>query len=108
NAAKNGPQERRILNETLNRLSAVDGRFRKLRPPVFRALSRRHMFFAEQALFDGRRSVVRNNLYYASLADATMLARPAFWALLLGSLGPAKWYARYRALRNPLTAGNQS
>lgn len=105
NAAKNGPQERRILEQTLDRLSAEDGRFRELRRPVFRALSRRHMYFAEQALFDGRRRVVRNNLYYASRADAFMLARPTFWALLLGSFGAVKLYLRYKALREPLTAG---
>jgi glycosyltransferase involved in cell wall biosynthesis len=107
NAAKNGEQERRVLKETLERLAKADGRFRKLRRPVFRALSLRHMYFAEQALFDGRRPVVRNNLYYASLADALMLTRPTFWALLLGSFGPARLYARYKALRAPVASGDQ-
>jgi glycosyltransferase involved in cell wall biosynthesis len=101
NAAKNGPQERRILRETLSRLSA-DKRFDELRGPVFQALSRRHMYFAEQALIGGRRSVTRNNLYYAVLADALMLARPTFWALLLSSFGSHKLYSRYSAVRNNL------
>jgi glycosyltransferase involved in cell wall biosynthesis len=98
-AAKNGRQERRILQETFARLIARDHRFRKLRRPALQALSRRHMYFAEQALLGGRRAVTRNNLRYAALADAGMLARPTFWALLCGSLGPVAWYSRYRALR---------
>ena len=99
NAAKNGPQERLILKQTLKRLDASDRRFRRLRRPVFKALSRRHMYFAEQALFDSRRSVVRHNLYYAAMADAALLARPTFWALLFGSFGADGLYQRYRALR---------
>lgn len=99
NAAKNGPQERRILQETLDHLSAEDSRFGKMRRPVFQALSRRHMYFAEQALFNGRRSVVRNNLYYASLADASMLARPTFWALWLSCYFGLRVYRMFRQLR---------
>jgi glycosyltransferase involved in cell wall biosynthesis len=108
NAAKNGPQERRILKETIERLAAVDARFSKLRRSVFRALSRRHMYFAEHALLDNRRSVARNNLYYAALSDLMMLGRPTFWALLCGSLGPVSLYARYKSLRHPVAAGEQS
>jgi len=101
NAARNGPQERRILNDTLTRLS-VDKRFQNMRRPVFQALSRRHMYFAEQALIGGRRAVARNNLYYAAMSDSGMLVRPTFWALVLGSIGSQKLYSRYRGLRNDL------
>lgn len=108
NAAKNGSQERRILKETIARLAACDKRRAKLSRPAFKALSRRHMYFAEQALLDGKRKVSRNNLYYAVLADRMMLARPTFWALLSASVGPLKLYTRYRALRNMATAtGNR-
>ncbi len=107
NAAKNGSQERRILEDTLARLSSEDNRFNELRRPIFQALSRRHMYFAEQALFDGRRYVARNNLYYAALADATMLVRPTFWALLMGSFGPAGLYARYRSVRDAVASSGQ-
>jgi glycosyltransferase involved in cell wall biosynthesis len=108
NAAKNGEQERRILKETLERLADADARFRKLRRPVFQALSRRHMYFAEQALFDRRSYVVRNNLYYAALANPTMLARPTFWALAFGSLGAERFYSRYRAFRDAARSGEHS
>jgi glycosyltransferase involved in cell wall biosynthesis len=104
NAAKNGPQERRILKDTLARLSASDARFNEMQGPVFHALSLRHMYFAEQALVGGRRVVARNNLYYAALADSMMLTRPTFWALLFGSFAPATLYARYRALRDARVA----
>ena len=101
NAARNGPQERLILRDTLRRLSS-DKRFQKMRRPVFQALSRRHMYFAEQALRRGRRGVARNNLYYAAMSDTAMLARPTFWALLLGSLSSEKIYSRYRGVRDNL------
>jgi glycosyltransferase involved in cell wall biosynthesis len=100
NSAENGHQERQILKETLARISSGDKRLGKLKRPAFRALSRRHMYFAEQALLGGRRKVVSNNLLYAALADLSMLVRPTFWALLLGSVGPVKWYNRYRVFRN--------
>lgn len=105
NAAKNGRQERRILQETLARLSQVDGRVEKLRSDVFKALCRRHMYFAEQALLGGRRAVTRNNLWYAALADRGMIVRPTFWALLAGSFGPASLYSGYRHLRGAIGAG---
>ena len=108
NAAKNGPQERRILQRTISRLAASDRRMAKLRRPAFKALSRRHMYFAEQALLEGRRNVARNNLWYAALADASMLVRPTFWALLSASAGPLKMYTRYRSMRNAVVgAGNR-
>jgi glycosyltransferase involved in cell wall biosynthesis len=106
-AAQNGYQERLILRQVLARLAASDGRFRKLRRPAFRALSRRHMFFAESTLLSGQNgSVVRNNLTYAALADLRMLIRPTFWALLLGSMGPMKCYERYRAFRSGAARGH--
>ncbi|HEX8091629.1 MAG TPA: glycosyltransferase [Blastocatellia bacterium] len=108
NAAKNGSQERRIILQTIARLASSDKRMAELSGPAFKALSRRHMYFAEQALLDGRSRVSRNNLWYAALADPTMLARPTFWALLSASAGPVKLYTRYRALRDAVTtAGNR-
>lgn len=98
-AAKNGPQERRILTETFTRLCAVNPTLAKLKKPVFRELSRRHMHFAEQALLEGRRAVARSNLWYAMLADCAMLFRPTFWALCLGATGPACCYRAYKSLR---------
>jgi hypothetical protein len=64
------------------------------------------MYFAELGLLEGQRKVARNNLYYAARADSVMLTRPTFWALLLGSFGPAGLYTRYRAVRNQ-AAGSQ-
>jgi glycosyltransferase involved in cell wall biosynthesis len=108
NAAKNGSQERLILHQTIARLVASNKGMAKLKRPAFKALSRRHMYFAEQALVQGRRSVARNNLWYAARSDASMLARPTFWALLSASAGPVKLYNRYLALRNAvLAAGNR-
>jgi len=100
NAAKNGHQERRILREAFAKLAGPDKRFRKLRGSAFGALSRRHMYFAEQSLLSGRKLAARNNLWYAMLADCLMLARPTFWALLAGSIGSTNLYLRYRALRD--------
>jgi glycosyltransferase involved in cell wall biosynthesis len=98
--AKNGHQERKILEETFTRLTQTDSKWQHLRPAAFKALSRRHMYFAECGLLGGQKRVARNNLFYAARADSLMLTRPTFWALLLGSLGPAGLYKRYRALRN--------
>ena len=58
------------------------------------------MYFAELGLLEGQSKVARNNLYYAAMADSTMLIRPTFWALLLGSFGSSRLYVRYRARRN--------
>jgi glycosyltransferase involved in cell wall biosynthesis len=98
--AKNGHQERKILEDTFARLALTDSKWQHLRPAAFKALSRRHMYFAECGLLDGQKRVARNNLYYAARADSLMLTRPTFWALLLGSLGPAGLYRWYRGLRN--------
>lgn len=103
-AAKNGHQERRILLETFHRLSSRDQSFHKLRRPAFQALSRRHMYFAEQSLLAERRNVTRNNLWYAALADTSMIVRPTYWALLFGSIAPINLYNQYRTLRNSAAA----
>ena len=105
-AARNGRQEREILKETLARVS-VNGGPRVLSRPAYQALSRRHMYFAEQALLTGKRTVTLNNLWYALLANPVMLTRPTFWALLAGAAGPARLYSRYQALRGTLAvSGN--
>ncbi|MFY9555296.1 MAG: glycosyltransferase [Blastocatellia bacterium] len=106
-AAKNGDQEQKILNDAFARLSADDERWRKLRRQAYRALSRRHMYFAEYALMQGQPAITRNNLGYAARADVTLLTRPTFWALLMGSFGPARLYLRYRSLRNAAASGDQ-
>lgn len=100
NAARNGPQERRILEETLKRLVGRGPRFARLAPAAFRALALRHTYFAERALRSGRPSVARNNLAYAARASAWIATRPTFWALVLASaLGPS-WYSAYVRLRS--------
>lgn len=101
-AAKNGIQERRILQNTFDRLAATGNPFHKLKRPAFAALSRRHMYFAEQALLADRRAVTRNNLWYAALADASMVVRPTYWTLLLGSALSRNLYTQYRSLRNSI------
>jgi glycosyltransferase involved in cell wall biosynthesis len=98
-AAKNGPQERRILLETLARIDQRNGKCRRLRRSALVALSQRHMYFAEQALFGKRANVTRSNLYYAALANPWMLGRPTFWALFVSSYGWSNWYTSYRSLR---------
>lgn len=106
-AAKNGPQERRILTETLARIAPQNKQTGELRRSAFRALSRRHMYFAEQALLDGKRSVARSNLYYAALADKRMIFKPTYWALLAGSIGMVGLYRGYRRFRGtPVPAGS--
>ena len=102
-AAKNGPQERQILLETFSRLCEKDNSYKKLKRPVFQALSRRHMYFAEQALLGHRKSVTRSNLRYAALADPFMLVRPNYWALLMGSLCGIKFYTSFRRIRGLAT-----
>jgi len=101
-AAKNGSQERLILRETLSRLERNARRRDGLRARAFKALARRHMNFGEQSLLAGHTAVARYNLWYAALADPLMLVRPTFWAILLGSLGPASMYGGYRKLRDAI------
>jgi glycosyltransferase involved in cell wall biosynthesis len=97
-AAKNGDQERRILQETFTRLGTND-LVRRQRPAAYRALSRRQMYFAEQSLLAGRKSGARSNLWYAARADRTMLFRPTFWALLIATWGTPSIYHLFRTLR---------
>jgi glycosyltransferase involved in cell wall biosynthesis len=98
-AAKNGPQERRILRETFDRICAADPTRKKWKRPVYRGLSLRHMYFAQEALAAGRRKVTRSNLWYAALAHKPMALRPTFWALWLASVSPFRWYSVYRSAR---------
>lgn len=107
-AAKNGRQERLILRETLARAAANIGG-RNLGRRAYRALSLRHMYFAERALLNAKRTVALNNLWYAALASPVILTRPTFWALLIGSAGPTRLYLRYCALRSTLAvSGSKS
>jgi len=99
NAATNGKQERQILKETMARSAVRKDWNGTVRRSAFHSLSRRHMYFADQALLAGRRSITLKNLWYAALADPFMLTRPTFWALLVGSTGSTKLYGRYRSLR---------
>jgi len=103
-SAENGDQELRILKDTLDRLCAADRRFRKMRRSAYRALSNRHMYFADAALLDGLKAAARINLRYAALSDCRIVTRPTFWAMLMGSAGSTRWYTRYRTLRNSLAA----
>ena len=98
NAAKNGHQERLILEETFARLIS-NAALRSRHRAAYRALSRRQMYFAEQSLLADRKSVARNNLWFAALADPTMIIKPTFWALLIATVGPTTVYQRYIALR---------
>lgn len=106
--AKNGDQEERILRTVLARLEAGDRRFRKLRRPALRALSRRQMYFAEQALLEGRKQVARNNLWYAAKSDLKAVTRPTFWAMLVASAGSVLWYQHYRTLRDSVIKSGQT
>lgn len=107
-AAKNGQQELLILQETLERLSQINPRFRRQRKPAFQAMGSRHMFFAEQALLDGKTQVARYNLRFAARTDPRMLFRPTFWAILISSLGSPLWYTHYRSLRHPRPSSEMS
>ena len=98
-AAKNGDQERRILEDTLARLRADEPRIRALRRSALRALALRHMYFAEQALIENRTRVTRYNLRYAIRADTSMALRATTWALLWASVAGARWYTGFRRSR---------
>src|SRR5262249_19380124 len=103
-SAGNGHQEAHILKAALARLEASDRRFRDLRRPALRALSHRQMYFAEQALLQGRKRVARNNLWYAAKSDLNVIIRPTFWAILAASGGSLDWYMHYRRLRNVMAS----
>ena len=98
-SATNGRQERTILREALARTGLRGGEVRRLRRFAFRALARRHMYFAAQALLAERPAVARYNLGYGMLADPRLLAKPTWWALGLSSLGAKRCYLSYRRLR---------
>jgi glycosyltransferase involved in cell wall biosynthesis len=102
NGAKIGHQEERILKETLARLEVADSRFRRLRRPALRALSRRNMYYAANSLLDGRKQAARNNLWYAAKADINAVTSPTFWAILAASGGSPNWYLRYRRFRESI------
>jgi glycosyltransferase involved in cell wall biosynthesis len=104
NSAGNGHQERHILKATLARLVVSDRRFRQLRRPALWALSRRLMYFAEQALLGGRNHVARSNLWYAAKSDLRAITRPTFWAILAASGGSSNWYMRYRRVRDAMVS----
>jgi glycosyltransferase involved in cell wall biosynthesis len=98
-AARNAEQERRILDLTFARLREHGAAESALRRSALRALSLRQMFFAESALLAARRSVARYNLRYAAAADPTLLLRPTWWAILVGSTLPVRYYRSYRQVR---------
>jgi glycosyltransferase involved in cell wall biosynthesis len=98
-AAKNGDQERQILEEALARLPAVESRASAWRRSALRSLAHRHMYFAEQALLEGRSQVARYNLRYAVRADRSMAVRATTWAILLGSVAGRAWYEGFRRMR---------
>jgi glycosyltransferase involved in cell wall biosynthesis len=102
NSAKNGAQERQILDEALMRAASIDVQAVSWRRSALRALALRHMYFGEQALLENRRQVARYNLGYAVRADVSMAIRPTTWAILLGSIAGRRWYAAFRRLRDSL------
>lgn len=102
NAAKNGAQERQILDEALTRAAAIDTRAASWRRSALRALALRHMYFSEQALLNNRQPVARYNLRYALRADLSMAIRPTMWAMLFGSIAGRRWYVAFQRLRRAL------
>lgn len=104
NSAKNGIQERQILDEALTRVASLDTRAASWRRSALRALALRHMYFSEQALLENRQPVARYNLRYALRADLSMAIRPTMWAILLGSIAGRRWYVAFRRLRSALGA----
>jgi len=99
NAAKNGDQERQILEEAFARLPSADSRTSAWRRSALQSLARRHMYFAGQALLEGRSRVARYNLRYAIQADRSMALRATTWAILLGSVAGRAWYEGFRRVR---------
>ena len=100
NAAKNGAQERRILEEALARSASAGGRAALCRRSALRALALRHMYFAEQALLEGRGWVARYNLRYALRADLSLAGRLTTWAILVASVAGRGWYEGFRYVRH--------
>jgi glycosyltransferase involved in cell wall biosynthesis len=100
NAARNGAQERQILEEALLRAAKLEPRAPALRRSALRALALRHMYFAEQALLEDRARVARYNVRYAIRADPSMVIRPTTWALWFGSVAGRRLYDAYRRVRH--------
>lgn len=103
NSAKNGDQERQILDEALARLPTDLSLPETWRRSALRSLAHRHMYFAEQALLNGQRSVARYNLRYAVRADRSMVLRPTTWAILLGSVAGRTWYRGFQRIRGAVS-----
>jgi glycosyltransferase involved in cell wall biosynthesis len=99
-SARNGAQERTIIASALERQPPGAPR-RRLARQAYRSLSRRHMYFADQALRRGSPPVARSNLWFAALADGLMLSRPTFWLVLAASFGMASPWAWYQRVRHP-------
>ena len=98
-AARNGPQERRILGDAIASLSKTDPSFRRFRRDAFASLARRQLYYAHLALEREQPTVARNNLGWAARADLRLTARPTFWLLLLATLGLRAPYAGWARLR---------
>jgi glycosyltransferase involved in cell wall biosynthesis len=100
-AARNGSQERRILEDAIAALSKTDPTFRGFRRDAFARLARRQLYYAHLALERQQPAVARNNLGWAARADLRLTTRPTFWLLLLATLGfraPYTGWARLRGL----------
>jgi len=98
-AARNGPQERRILSDAIDCLAAADPSYGRFRRDAFASLGRRQLYYAHLALERRQPGVARNNLRWAARADPRLVARPTFWLLLLASLGLRSPYAGWTRLR---------
>jgi glycosyltransferase involved in cell wall biosynthesis len=98
NAARNGAQERRILQESLERVCRFDASLVGLRRPAFRALGLRHMYFAARALMANQPQVARHNLRYAARAHRFLMLRPTFWAMYVASLTRPALYTTFLRL----------
>jgi glycosyltransferase involved in cell wall biosynthesis len=98
-AARNGPQERQILIDAIDRLASTDPSIRGFHRTAFASLGRRQLYYAHLALERHQPSTVRDNLGWAAKADPRLVTRPTFWLLLLASLGLRRPYMRWRHLR---------
>lgn len=98
-AARNGSQERRILEGALTRLSEAEPTIARFRREAFAKLGRRQLYYAHLALSRGQSAVARNNLGWAARADLRLTTRPTFWLLLLATWGLRAPYAGWTRLR---------
>ena len=102
--AQNGAQERRILEDSLARLSQADPSYARARRASLRALGLRHTYHAGQALARGQRPVARYNLRFALSADPWLACRPGFLALAAESFLGLPAYRAYERVRGALRA----